>query len=334
MKKLITPIIHICFPFFLIFSTCNLSGQSSEYTIESFQDVYSELSSYQSVAILTMGSIFWEYEFDLNFDFPFFDSSYNKLIYREEAWGSLTDDQDNAFLLMEFDAYVFDNVIDTFNITSDVRFAHVEASGMQAFVLQYTNVRFFADPYADSHDTYFNFQIWFYENGVMEVHFGDIQIDDNPIYLPGFGFWCYDNDGIDTSGRCGPHMSIAHPLDEENITIGLEGAYNDFEIVGDNFAILTVIPPQGWIIRFKPTFVSTSDPKPYEQLLISPNPTGGLIHISDIDGKAIVFDGTGRIIYEGFLNEDILNVTSLSAGIYYVRIISEDKIYTGSFIRQ
>src|SRR5688572_23050607 len=103
---------------FLMFIPFKSISQPLDYDIESFQGVYSELTSYQSVAILTMGSIFWEYEFDLNFDFPFFDSSYNKLIYREEAWGSLTEDQDEAFLLMEFDAYVFDNVEDTFNITS------------------------------------------------------------------------------------------------------------------------------------------------------------------------------------------------------------------------
>ncbi|HEY5825402.1 MAG TPA: T9SS type A sorting domain-containing protein [Cyclobacteriaceae bacterium] len=318
---------------FLMFIPFKSISQTSQYDIESFQDVYSELSSYQSVAILTEGSIFWEYEFDLDFNFPFFDSFYTKLIYREEAWGSLTEDQDFAFLLMEFDAYVFDNVIDTSNITSDVRFAHMEANGMQAFVLQYTNVRFFADPYAETHDTYFNFQLWFFENGVIEVHFGDIQIDDNPIYLPGFGFWCYDDEGIDTTGRCGPHMSISNPLDE-SVAIGLEGAYNDFEIVEDNFAILTVIPPQGWIIRFKPTTVATAEPKTYETLMISPNPANEFVLLPVVDGRVVVFDCTGKIVYTDLSDHNILDVSGLPAGIYYIRIISEDKIYTGKFVRQ
>src|SRR5687767_15330578 len=121
----------------------------------------------------------------------------------------------------------------------------------------------------------------------MEVHFGDIQMDDNPIYLPGFGFWCYDDNGIDTSGRCGPHMGIADPEDEETIGVGLNGAYNDFEIIEDNYGTLTVIPPQGWVIRFKPITVATSDPKINDQLLLSPNPTYDVINLGVKKGIAV-----------------------------------------------
>lgn len=317
----------------LMFLHFNSISQPSEYDIESFQGIYNELSSYQSVAILTEGSIFWEYEFDLNFDFPFFDSIYDKLIYREEAWGSLTEDQDEALLLMDvLDGYVFDYVIDTSNITSDVRFAHVEASGIQAFVLQYTNVRFFADPYAESHDTYFNFQLWFYQNGVMEVHFGDIQIDDNPIYSPGIGFWCYTEEGIDTTGRCGPHMGIANPLDED-IAIGLEGAYNDFEIIEDNYAILTVLPPQGWVIRFIPQTVGTSEPYTYKPLFISPNPAIDFIKIPFSLATVLISDGMGKTVFHGVIQNKVLDVSSFPSGLYYLKLTIEDTVYCGKFVR-
>lgn len=333
MSKLnLTTLRQFCLIGFLVFIHFKILSQPSDYDIESFQGVYNELSSYQSVALLTEGSIFWEYEFDLNFDFPFFDSFYTKLIYREEAWGSLTEDQDEALLLMEFDAYVFDNVIDTSNITSDVRFAHVNVSGAQAFVLQYTNVRFFADPYAETHDTYFNFQLWFYENGVMEVHFGDIQLDDNPIYSPGIGFWCYDNEGIDTTGRCGPHMGIANPLDE-SIAIGLEGAHNDFEIIEDNYATLTVIPPQGWIIRFIPESVGTSEPYTFKPLLINPNPSIDFIKIPFAFANVFVIDAMGKIVFDGVTQNSILDISSFPVGLYYLKLTIDDTVYAGKFVK-
>lgn len=305
-----------------------------KYNIESFQGSYNGLSSYESIALLTQGSIFWEYEFDLNFDFPFFDSVYNKLIYREEAWGSFTENQDEALLLMDFlNGYGFDPVVDTSNITSDVRFAHVSQSGIMAFVIQYTNVRFIEDPYALVHNSYLNFQIWLYEDGLIEVHFGDIQMDDNPIYLPGFGFWCYDDEGIDTSGRCGPHMGIADPEDEEIIAVGLNGAYNDFEVIEDNYGTLTVIPPQGWIIRFSPTMVSTNDPQNFKQLIFSPNPATDFIKMPFSSAEVLITDDTGSTISNFVVQDSVLDIASFPPGMYYLQTTIDGVMYSGKFVK-
>ena len=293
MRNLICLLIATC----VAFSYNHTSAQSEGYFIESFQDVYTELTNYESIALLTEGNVFWEYEFPLNFQFPFYDSVYNSVIYRHEAWGSFTDNEDEALFLMVFTRlYAFDDLIDTSNITSDVRFSHVLSNNMQAFVVQYTNNRFFADPSEDEFDTYLNFQIWLYETGVMEVHFGEMHMDGNPIYEPGKGFYCYTTSGgIDTNEVCGPFMGISNPADEED-AIALSGSYDDFEVVGTQYSALTVLPPQGWIIRFKPTIVATSDPNLTEDLLISPNPASDFVDLPDINGRVFVYDGTGRIM--------------------------------------
>lgn len=311
------------------------SAQSSEYTIESFQSVYEELTSYQSIGILTGGDPLWEYEFEFGFTFPFYDSSYQSIFYEQNAWGAFTDDEDEAVYLMNSNSsYTYDNILDTSNITSDVRFATVIEGSMQAFVIQFTKARFFADPFEDSLDTYFNFQIWFFENGVMEMHFGEFHMDGNPIYEEGKGFFHYTTDGgVDTTEIDGPHVAISHPLDPEN-AIGLAGAYNDYEVVGDIYAVMTVLPPEGWIIRFKPMSVGLFDiTKAFESLEICPNPTTTYIRLPEKEGKIQVFDASGKLMYSADSNESRLDISMFPSGLYYVQIVGEDKVAVGKFMK-
>jgi hypothetical protein len=124
----------------MVLAKFGLIAQSSEYTIESFQGVYTELSTYESIYLLTGGDRLWEYDFEFEFPFPFYDSTYYWMHFDEESWGSFTLDQDLALLLMHFGTYTFYEANDTSNITSDVRFSHVDIEGKKAFVIQYTNV--------------------------------------------------------------------------------------------------------------------------------------------------------------------------------------------------
>lgn len=325
-----------CFLFLFLCIQVNMSGQITHYTIESFQGEYDELTSYQSVALLTDFDPFWWYEFELDFPFPFYDSTYTRMIYNHASWGGFTEDQDEALLLMDCGAFSIDHhAIDTSNITSDVRFSHVMDGDMQAFVIQFTKARFFDDPFIDSLDTYINFQLRFYENGFMEVHFGSTNIDESPIYMPGKGFYGYSDTGfIDTTQISGPHMGIEHPITEDN-AFGLEGAYNDYEVVNTNYSTLTVLPPEGWVIRFKPSVVSTFSPgQEVEHLVISPNPANEYINFPITNEKIIVLNGTGSVVFEGYPKYDALDVSFLPSGLYYLQIISEEKISIGKFLRQ
>lgn len=311
------------------------TAQSANYTIESFQDVYTELANYESVGILAMGNPIWEIEFDLNFQFPFFDSLYSKIIYRGEAWGSLTDDEDLGLFLMLFTrGYAWADLNDTSNITSDVRFSHVFSNNMQAFVLQFTKIEFFADPYYELLDTYFNFQLWFYENGIMEVRFGEAHMDGTPIYEPGKGFYCYTTSGgVDTNEICGPYMGISNPLDEED-AIALSGSYDDFEVVGELYSILNTLPPEGWVIRFKPKSVGLFDPElRTNQQVIIPNPASSCILIPNPGNGVTIFDFSGKIVYEGTAPENKVSVSTLPTGIYFVKIASDFNSSIGKFFK-
>jgi hypothetical protein len=233
-----------------------------------------------------------------------------------------------------FNSYEFDNILDTSNITSDVRFAHVMDGDINSLVIQFTNIHFFADPFEDSFDISMNFQIWLKANGMLEVHFGEMNMDGTPIYEPGRGFYCYTTSGgLDTNEVCGPHMGISHPLNPD-IAISLNGAYNDYEIAGDAYGVLTVLPPEGWVIRFIPTFVSTSNAGVLsDDLFISPNPATSQIRIPVTDSRVIILDGTGRIVFHGVSGNGILDVNSFPAGMYYLHVISGSGISSGKFVK-
>ena len=317
-------------------SYCQLFAQSPGYTIESFQGVYTELEDYESVGILAEGNAIWEIKFPLNFQFPYYNMFYDSLLFNFESWGMFTDDEDESLYLMDFPGgYSWDDLIDTSNITSDVRISHVlTTNNMQAFVLQYTKMGFFADPFADSLDTYMNFQLWLFENGVLEVHFGEMHMDGTPIYAPGKGFYNYTTSGgVDTNEVYGPHVGISNPYDIDD-GIAVSGSYDNFEVTSDIYDILTELPPLGWIIRFKPKSVGIFEPKPLSnQITITPNPSNSYILIPNANSKVIIYAYSGQIVYEGLPSENILSVSTLTPGIYFTKIISNGQTFVGKFIK-
>ncbi len=310
-----------------------LSAQSSGYTIESFQDVYSELAEYESIVLQTQNDLFWEVEFPLNFGFPYYDSMYNKVTFLHDSWGYFTENQDLSLFLFEYIPFVTELYSDTIEFPSDVRHAYVVSNNLEALVLQFTKNRFFADPFADSLDTYLNWQVWLFENGVIEIHFGELHLDGNPIYAPGKGFYLFSSGEIDTTEIDGPHVGISNPIDESD-AIAFSGSYNDYEVTDDLYDVLTVMPPIGWIIRFKPKSVGLFEPDyRLSEVSICPNPANTYIRIPEPGIYITMYDFSGKIMYEGVPNENKLSVSELLPGIYFIRITSGGSSSIGKFYK-
>jgi hypothetical protein len=319
---------------FICFYTVS-HAQSDEYMIESFQGEYIELTEYESAGILALGNPLWELEFEFGFEFPFYGELYERMIWNAEAWGMLTDDEDEAFFMMNFTrGYAFEPLEDTIDIESDARFAQVVSNGMKAFVLQYTEYGFFADPFEDSIDVDMNFQFWFYENGVIEVHFGDMDMDGSPIYRPGKGFYCYSSGtGLDTNEVCGPHMGIENPYDEED-GIALKGSYDDFEVTGQIYDVMTDLPPKGWIIRFLPKSVGIFEPDyRITEFSINPNPAISYLEIPKPGSYITIYDMSGKVRFEGMVTDQKFSVTEFPTGMYILKIASGGEFSIGRFIK-
>ena len=312
-----------------------VKSQTPKYAIQSFQGAYSELQEYQSIALLTGWDPLWTYEFQLNFPFPYFDSVYTTLFFDRSGWGYFDfDEQDFSIFLMQYESWTYDPWVGDTTPDSDARFSHVVSNGLQALVIQFTKARIFADPFEDSLDTYLNFQVWLFENGVIEVRFGDIHMDGNPIYKAGKGVYCHTtNEGIDTTDICGPLMSIANPFDESD-AIGLHGSYDDYEITGSLYSRLTVLPPIGWVIRFTPTSVGLIDPKSeIQQIAITPNPASSSILIPDSNNDVTILDCSGRIMFKGSSTDGKVDVADFPAGMYFIKMDGPGSPLLGKFIK-
>jgi len=260
--------------------------------------------------------------------------NYDSFTYLNDSWGSFTVEQDISLLLMDFSrGYAWDTVQDSNNILSDIRYAHVLTNGIQAFVLQYTKMGFFADP-VEEFEPSMNFQIWLFENGVLEVHFGEMDMNGTPIYEPGEGFYCYTTSGgVDMSEICGPHVGISDPLNEEN-AIAVSGSWDDYEVVGDQYAVLNTLPPVGWIIRFKPRALGIFEPD-YEinKVAISPNPASSYINLTEPGSYISICSLSGQIVYQGIVNETKLDISTFPQGIYFVKTLSDKGTSIGKFIK-
>ncbi len=237
------------------------------YKLDTLRTEYRELETYKSVAIKEEGDFDWKKKFDLPFIFPYYDSLYSHIFCNNNSFCYFEYNPEFDIKLMTF-SYQFDNVLDTINIESDVRYSYVSNNNKQALVIQYTKNSLASDASIDEFDSYINFQLWFYEDGVMEVHFGDINLDNSPNYRPEEGFYFTFVDG--TEMNSGPEMGVRHPLDEEDQT-WLEGDWNNY-IVRNGVGYLTTLPPKGFVIRFSKKSSSAKDQINFP-VSIYPNPT-------------------------------------------------------------
>ncbi len=310
-------------------------AQSPGYAIESYQDVYTELDEYESIVYQTDNFLFWQLEFPLNFEFPYYDSIYNRVIFVHDNWGAFTDEEDISLYLFECTHFVtklYDFPVD--DTLSDVRYANIVANNLNAFVLQFTNNIFFYDLLNDSIDTRMNWQVWLFENGVMEIHFGEMHMDNNPIYAPGKGFYNYTTSGgIDTNEIYGPHVGISNPYDESD-AIALSGPYDDFMVTDNQYDVLTVLPPEGWIIRFKPKSVGLFEPDySCTEVNISPNPATSYIRLPALATYCQIYNASGKLVHQGNAQEGKVDVTAFLPGLYIVRMVSGNETILGRFMK-
>lgn len=307
----------------------SFGSKAQTYKLDTLRTEYQGLETYNSIAIEVEGVFNWEKRFDLPFVFPYYDSLYTHLICERSSVCYFENNPEYDIKLMTF-SYDYDNLLDTINIESDVRYNYITKNNKQALVIQYTKNRLSSDASVDEFDSYINFQLWFYEDGVMEVHFGDINLDNSPNYRPGEGFYFTFVDG--TEMNSGPEMGVRHPLDGEDQT-WLEGDWNNY-IVRNGVGYLTTLPPKGFVIRFSKKSSGTNDKVSFP-LSIYPNPTDDLLTFN-YDGKikkTIIKSIGGENIK--VIEEDIktINTVMLHKGMYILEIHTSEGLQQTKFIK-
>src|SRR5688500_16423934 len=160
----------------LLFGMYNIC-QSQDYTIQHFQSNYDTLVDYNSLSVeLAVAGEYpysWEKVFDFGFEFPFYGDTFSEVILDNWAVGYFPGSPEyNLHLFAAY--YTVAHFQDTSYLYSEVRYQYTSSKDVDALVIEYHNVyeSWEYDDYGPNH--FINFQIWFYENGVIEIHFGPI----------------------------------------------------------------------------------------------------------------------------------------------------------------
>lgn len=307
-----------------------LSAKAQDYKVSVFPDPYIELDTFDSVILETGDHLGWNKRFELDFIFPYYDTSFNYINGNYESIYSFDDEIDYSIILMAF-GYEFDKLIDLNKVTSDLRYALKVKDGKKALCLQYTKNRLTSDPSVKQFDSYINFQVWFLENGNIELKFGDFNLDNSPVYVPNEGFY------LQTANAgpllLGPTFGLNHPF-IENIKFGVDGPYDSLQTINDS-GYLTKLPPPDWTIKFEKQITGTQEIQNTNNTFF-PNPASHRISFSNPVQEYLISNMEGKIVEtQSQLNPEIseLDVSSLTSGMYILKTRLNNIINVNKFIK-
>lgn len=301
--------------------TLNFQAFAQFYHVESFQGEYEEIEEYTSLMLELEGDLYWYHTFDLNFTFPFFDLKYTYLNGNYRGLFGFDDEIEYSMDLLSF-GYQSDNVLDTSNITSDVRYKFTEINGKKCLVIQYTKNRLVSDTSIDEFDSHVNFQYWFFEDGTIEIRLGPSNLENCPLYVAGDGLYLLTNQGFIPVG---PFLGLTHPLQPHTIINynDLDSLHN-FEII-DNWenGSINWWPPDGWVIRFTNLLVSTDDNPLQSKTYVYPNPTSEKIRINSdqpiISAALYHINGT-ELLQKKDEQISEMDLSAFPPGTYFLRL--------------
>lgn len=183
---------------------------------------------------------------------------------------------------------------------------------------------------------YLNMQYWFFQNGDIEVHYGDCLVPEevqnvrkNGTGKFKLGFWMYQMDTFKTH-----YMYLTGEANKPRLSNGLNNPF--VALMYDS--TLAPFPPSGTVYRFTKSFVGLasllSDDNEME---VYPNPTKGLLYIENLTDKAIreiqILDLTGtKADLNITLNNGQLDLSKLKKGLYFLQIRMDEGILTRKIV--
>jgi hypothetical protein len=317
--------------FSLIFCFGLFCSFAQSYKVEIDEIPYDTLKEYQSMVLENIENdvippFSFDKEFDLDFSFPYFSEEYNSIILN-----SFPSVDFKGFNELEYPMQLFivgssfSAINDDFsNHPSDYRYLSTIVDGLKVFIMEYKNVTFSQN--TDEIDM--SFQYWFWENGNIEIRFGDIKYPE-PYFKNGFGYW------DDFSNRYYEILIfiVSKDLGE---AISVSGNLNDNPEINDNVNIeeairgLTYLPKKNTVCRFKKQPSSLIDQKKYKLPTLLANQM--IIPEDVVFNHFDIYDMTGRLVKSG--NERQVDLSLLVNGNYVLKLTDGLGIYSYKFIKQ
>ncbi len=300
---------------------------AQSYEINHFQSTYDTIIDYKSVNIeLGLAGedpYYWEKNFDFGFEFPFFSDTFDNVFIDSDGFGSFPESSEYNLNLFA-GIYTIAPILDTPYLHSEVRYTSTIVNQLKALVVEYHNVfvRYEYNKNGENHSI--SFQMWFYENGTIELHFGPIDLSQCSHYFPGQGY-SFDNE--DPVGNIyGPWTKINNNDLSESACFS--GDHSNPTILYDDDAncdVLTSIPPEGYVVQFLPSNISAVEPLfPKSNNLFSCTQSNGVIEIVGDERQYIscsVYDLMGRKI--GYSTNSRFSINTDASQLYILVIERE-----------
>lgn len=322
---------YLILTFAFLFLSTHVSSQSYRVEIDSLP--YDTLTEYTSLglekAMETPIYFVFEQEFEFGFGFPYFDTILHSFIFQNYSIGDIEGCLEYPMYLFskEFELHIEKEIVP--NLDSDFRYISTEIDGKKVFIFEFKKVVYEENPDEPKFSrNHFSFQHWFWENGDLEIRFGESFILPE-LYEPGVGI------KERFAGNYYPFaLTISNYDLDENITV--IGNLNDSPSiqVTDNWdqAIggITYIPEKNTVCRFKKLTSKTKDQS--TQIPIA-SIAHDQINIPEdfIFENYSIFDIMGNHLLSGKSN--IIDTQGLNSGSYILVLNQKHSTKTHRFIK-
>ncbi len=326
MKKIITLVLFL--------TVCTMNAQ---YELTVLNETYENLEDATS---LNNGTVWDDPNFTvpIGFDFQLGPNVINTLFFLDDGPGGLLTTIANieaapfgGFAPVSQD--IIDRGFNTGTSLSPLSFKLEGEVGSQILKIEWNNAGFFEE---SSLQDFINFQMWLYEEGnVIEYRYGPSEIND-----PNNSF--EDLDGIQIAlfpllpeGGGGPlgedsYILSGDPTNPELITIITEEDFDNAEFIS-----LTGVPSNGTVYRFSSESLSVDDTSIDLDVRMYPNPTNDIFRIEskEINYTLEVYNTSGQQVMSFDSPKDSYSISTLSTGVYFVRIQSTTGVVTKRLIK-
>jgi len=303
------------------------SFAQNTYDVSWGTGTYDTLSNFTSLVNGMPYMPFDAVSIDPGFDFPFYGDAMDSIVVYADGYTEFPYPSGEIFL---FAADGFElHTRASSSKRSDWRYQITTERGLDVLKIEWRNVGIMEDIESNSpSDHSINYQAWFFENGDIEVHFGDFDLANTKYFSDTAGF-------IDSGGDSyGPWLGIADSLYNDVYYVsGYDSAL--FRITEeDSSDIFYGIPQKGRYVRFtnkKPIGINDI-PNPLSHLRLYPNPTTNFIKIEldDVQGSDIsqidIFDLNGKLMAQNRVQgrASLIDLTGLPRGFYTLSITNTD----------
>jgi hypothetical protein len=322
----------------LFLTSINLKAQY--YTFDASTNSYEDLDQSTSLN----NTMTWHnphFNIPIGFDFTLYNKTIQKIILNSFGWGgSLTTNNKGIYtLLIAYGSDIVDRgynmVADTITpeSKSDISYQLDSLNHKKILKIHWKNAGFYHELADDSISSdYINFQLWLYEeSNDIEWHFGPSRISKPNL--------CYNN-------YSGTYIAL-FPMFDHGINAVLGKGY---VLTGDptNPKLLWVdnqephhidgTIPNGTIYRLSRQSIGLDNLNTSE-IILSPNPVRESFSISSNNNTSaikeiIVYNAQGQIVKKVNFLKNKIDVSELSNGIFYVKLITENKTFYKKMVKK